>query len=145
MATFEYDGFKSGDSPYDSLAEYRRYECVDGWKQYRYMQAAYKIVGPYVYFKSYAFVCFAWNRNTHTMYVDSDCLRKSRTTNRQMSTFLADWMGIGFGLYHLQEAIKAYADDSDEYVIDGMYTAQYGAMQYIHIIVADDLAYQIGE
>lgn len=145
MTNFEYNYSRCGDSPYDSLAEYRRYECVDGWKQYRSMQAAYKVVGPYVYFKSYAFLCFAWNRDTHTMCVDSDCLRKSRTTNRQMSRFMSDWIGIGFGLRHLQEAISAYEHDSDEYVIDGMYTAQYDVMTYMHIVVVEDLAYQIGE
>lgn len=145
MATYEYDNLTSGDSPYSSLSEYRRYECRKGWNQYKSMQAAFKVDGPFVYFKSYAFVCFAWNRDTNTMYVDVNCLRKSRTTNRQLSRFLSEWVGIGFGTYHLQQAISAYESNGDAYIVDGMYTAQYDVMSYMLIIVSDDLAYQIGE
>lgn len=132
---FEYEGFQSGDSAYTSLSDYRKCECYDGWHQFHSMQAAIKHEGDVISFKSYAYPCIDYNTKTHVLYVDSDCLQKSRTTNRQISRFLSEYVGKWLGCYQIGLAIKAWYDDSEEYITDGMYTAQYDVMSYVYIVV----------
>lgn len=145
MSNYEFDGFRCGDSAYESLSEYRRFECTDGWVQFHSMQAAYKIVGPYVYFKSYDFVCCAYNRELLLLYVDTTATNKSRTTNRQLSRFLTEWVHRNIGINTINDAITEYYNDESDYHIDDMYTAQVDVMSYINIRVCDYLGYQIGE
>lgn len=145
MSNYEFDGFRSGDSIYTNLSEYRRFECIDGWKQFHSMQAAYKIVGPYVYFKSYDFMCCAFNRDLNMLYVDVAATIKSRTTNRQLSRFLSEWVNRNIGINAINDAISEYYNEESEYHMDNMHIVQVDVMTYINIRVVDDLGYQIGE
>ena len=102
------------------------------------------VSGPMVYFKSYAYVACVYNRDTNTLYVDTDCLHKSRTTDRQIARFLQEWTNGYHGLYYIDRAIRAYDGDSEVYTIDGMYTFLCDVMTYGHVVVVYDLAYQFG-
>ena len=133
--SFEYDGFKSGDSAYTGSSDYRKLECYDGWQQFHSMQAAVKHEGDVISFKSYAYPCIDYNTKTQFLYVDSECLKKSRTTNRQISRFLSEYVGKHMGCYEIDCAIKAWSNDDEEYVTDGMYIAQYDVMSYVYIVV----------
>lgn len=139
MSKYEFSGFVCGDSAYTSLSDYRRWECRDGWRQFHSMQASYKVVGSYVYFKSYDYVACVYNRNTQTLYVDSACLNKSRTTNRQLSRFLSEWVHEYMGLRYIQDAINEYHDETSDYAIDGLYMANIYSMTYINIVVVEGL------